>query len=76
MPLISGKKEQSMKIIAELTQWDGKKKSYEIEREWIDDIVCAVQGQYTYINNKAGFTIKGSDFAHINVYEVKDDSEL
>ena len=65
-----------IKILAVLKRWDGGEQIYSIKREWIDDIVSAVQGQYTYINNEAGFTIKGSDFAHINVYEVKDDSEL
>lgn len=64
-----------MKIIAELTKWDGEKIEQEIKREWIDDFVDAVAGQYTIINNKDSYGIVGNNFKHINIYEVKDEAK-
>lgn len=60
-------------IVAELIKWNDEKISQEIRREWINDIVAAVVGQYLFCNNKDGFSIRGADFKHINVYEVKDE---
>lgn len=59
-------------IIAELTKWNGEKVKQEIKREWIQDIVDAVVGQFTFVDKKSGFGINGGQFAHINVYEVKE----
>ena len=58
-------------IVAELIKWNGEKVNQEIKREWIEDFVSAVRGQYFFANNKEGFAIRGGDFAHINVYEIK-----
>ncbi len=62
------------KVIAELIRWDGTKEVREIERAWIDDIVTAVQAQYTIINNTLGISIKGGDYCHVDIYEVDDDT--
>ncbi len=58
------------KVIAEFTKWNGEKIQHEIQRDWIESIVDAVIGQFTFIDNVSGFGIKGSDFAHVDVYEV------
>ena len=59
-------------IIAELIKWNGEKVQQEIKREWIQDIVDAVVGQYTFVDRNSGFGVNGSQFAHINVYQVKE----
>lgn len=61
------------KIIAELTKWDGTVVAQEIKREWIDDIVAAIQGQFTIANRQQGLVIKGSDYFHVDIYEVAND---
>lgn len=58
------------KCIAEFVKWNGEIVKCEIQREWAQDIADAVAGQFTFINNTSGFMIKGSDFAHVDVYEV------
>lgn len=58
------------KVIAQLTKWSGEKIEYEIKKEWAQDIADAVKGQFTFIDNKKGFGIKGDDFAFVTVYEV------
>ena len=60
-------------IVAELFKWNGEIVRQEIKREWIDDIVAAVVGQYFFASNKDHFSIRGFDYKHINVYEVKDE---
>lgn len=61
-------------IIAEFTRWDGEKEIREIERAWIDDIVAAVQAQYTIVNNELGITIRGGTYCHVEIYEVANDT--
>ena len=59
-------------IIAELTKWNGEKVKQEIKREWIQDIVDAVVGQFTFVDKASGFGINGGQFAHVDVYEVEE----
>lgn len=66
--------QKDKKIIAEFTRWDGEKETMEIERAWIDDIVTAVEAQYTIINNQLGITIKGGAYCHVDIYEVANDT--
>lgn len=54
--------------IAHLFAWDGREQEIEIEPEWIDDIVSAVQGQYTFINNEKKFGIHGGNYKHVDIY--------
>lgn len=58
------------KCIAEFITWTGEKIKQEVKREWAEDIASAVEGQYMFINNESGFTIRGSDFQHVDIYEV------
>lgn len=58
------------KVIAELIKWNGEIVKCEIKREWAEDIASAVEGQYLFINNQSGFTIRGGDFKHVDIYEV------
>lgn len=64
---------KSKKIIAEFTKWDGTIETQEIQRECISDIVTAVQTQFTIANKQQGLYIKGSDYFHVDIYEVEDD---
>ena len=57
------------KYFAKLTKWNGEVIEQEIKKEWIDDLVCAVQGQYSFFDKVRGFGIKGGDYIHIDVYE-------
>lgn len=66
-------KQKRTKIIAKLIKWNGTIIRQEIKREWIDDIISAIQGQFTIVNNLQGFMIKGSDYSHVDIYEVVND---
>jgi len=61
---------KKVKVIAEFIKWNGEKVQFEVKREWAQDIADAVIGQFTFIDNKSGFAIRGSDFAHVDIYEV------
>lgn len=58
------------KIVAEFKRWDGKTEKKKIKKSWIDDIVFAVETQMTVKNNKKNMGIKGSDYCHVDIYEV------
>lgn len=59
------------KYIAELKRWNGEKEEVEIKKEWINDIVFAVESQCLFVNNKEGFEINGSNYCHVDIYEVE-----
>lgn len=54
---------------------DGKEQDVEIEESWIDDIVSAIQGQYTFVNNVKNFVIHGEFFVHVDIYWKKKEKE-
>ncbi len=57
-----------MRYIAELTKWNGEKETIKIKKEWIDDIVFAVQSQM-YVNNKdTKLEIHGGNYSHVDIY--------
>lgn len=58
-------------IIAELKRWDGKTIKKKIKKSWVDDIVFAVEGQLTIQNKDTNLSIKGSDYCHVDIYEVE-----
>lgn len=60
-----------MKYYAILTKWNGEKEGFEIQKEWIDDIVSAVEGQFFISNKENGITINGCDYANVKIYEDK-----
>ena len=60
-----------MKYYADVLYWSGNKETIEIKPEFIDDIVSAVEGQYTFIDNVSGLTVKGGDIRHIDIYTIK-----
>lgn len=60
------------RYIAEFKRWDGKKEKRKIKKSWIDDIVFAVETQMTIKNNKTDFGIRGSDFSHVDIFEVNE----
>lgn len=59
------------KCIARLVKWSGEVIYQEIKREWAESIAMAVEGQFTFADNKEKFTINGGDFCHVDVYEVE-----
>lgn len=61
-----------MKYYAELHFWFNKPETIEIQKEHINDIVSAVEGQYTFIDNKTGLEIHGEQIAYVNIIEEKD----
>jgi hypothetical protein len=61
------------KYYADLHFWFDKPKVIEIQKEDIDNIVAAVEGQYTFVNNKTGLAIKGETVAYVNIHEVKEE---
>lgn len=58
---------KNCKIYAELTYWNGDKETVEIKEEYIDDIVSAVKGQYTFIDNKNHFAVCGGSIYHVDI---------
>ena len=65
-----------MKYYADVLYWSGNKETIEIKPEFIDDIVSAVEGQYTFIDNVSGLTIKGGDIRHIDIFSVISNQNL
>lgn len=59
-----------MRYIAELTKWNGEKETIKIKKEWIDDIVYAIKGQFYVANNKEKFSIVGSNYCHVDIYSL------
>lgn len=57
-----------MRYIAELTKWNGEKETIKIKKEWIDDILYAVKGQFYIANNKENFSIVGSDYCNVDIF--------
>ena len=57
-----------MKYYADLYFWSGDNKTLEIKPEFIDDIVDAIEGQYTFIDNVSGLTVNGGDIKHVDIY--------
>jgi hypothetical protein len=57
-----------MKYYADLYFWSGNKETIEIKPEFIDNIVSTVEGQYTFIDNVSGLTVKGEDIKHVDIY--------
>lgn len=64
------------KIVATFTTWMNSKVEYEIKKEYIQDIVDAVEGQYTYYNNVQGFGIKGGQFKWVDIWLADNGYEL
>ena len=59
------------KFIAELKKWNGEVVEQEIQESWIQSIVDAVVGQFFFADKRSGFAIVGSDFCHVDIYEVE-----
>lgn len=58
-------------FVAELRKWNGKIEKKKIKKSWIDDIVFAIEGQMTIQNKDTNLSIKGSDYCHVDIYEVE-----
>lgn len=58
------------KYIAKLVKWNGETVEMEVKKEWTEAISFAVEGQFTFVNRKDNFAIHGSDFCHVDIYEV------
>ena len=77
--MVSGTKyiiPQNKKVVATFLTWFSEIVEFEIDTEMIDDIVSAVQGQYSYTNNVKGFTIRGFDFKHVDIWVADKDYVL
>lgn len=59
-----------MRYIAELTKWNGEKETIKIKKEWIDDIVFAIRGQFYFRDNTEQITIIGSNYCHVDIYQI------
>lgn len=57
-------------FIAEFTKWNGEIITQEIKEIFIDDIVCAIKGQYYYANTDMNLIINGSEFSKVNIYKI------
>jgi hypothetical protein len=57
-----------VKIYADLYKWNGELFTIEIEERFIQDIVDAVEGQYTFIDNDNGLCVRGEQFRHVDIY--------
>lgn len=60
-------------FVAELRKWNGKIEKKKIKKSWIDDIVFAIEGQMTIQNKDTNLSIKGSDYCHVDIYEVESE---
>lgn len=58
-------------IIAELKRWDNTIEKQIIQRNWIDDMVFAVESQMLVQNKETGLRINGAKYRHIDVYEIE-----
>ena len=58
-------------IIAELKWWDNTIEKHVIQRNWIDDMVFAVESQMLVQNKETGLRINGAKYRHIDVYEIE-----
>ena len=58
-------------IIAELKRWDNTIEKQIIQRNWIDDMVFAIESQMVVQNKETGLRINGAKYRHIDVYEIE-----
>lgn len=65
-----------MDCIAVLYYWNGSMEELPVKREWIDDIVGAVEGQYTVTDNEQGFCIKGQNIMKVDIYAAGGNDEI
>lgn len=56
------------KYYAELLYWNGTKETIEIRKKFIQDIVDAVRGQFTFINRETGLCVYGGSIHTVNIY--------
>lgn len=61
-----------MDCTAVLYYWNGSTEEVPVKREWIDDIVSAVEGQYLFSGN--GITINGSNIYKVDIYGGRNDN--
>lgn len=59
-----------MRYIAELTKWNGEKETIKIKKEWINDIVDAIEGQFYFQDNDKNFAIVGMNYCHVDIYSL------
>lgn len=58
------------KYYADLLYWDGHKETIEIKKKFISDIVNAVEGQYTFVNNESGLVVYGGSIFKVDIYTI------
>lgn len=61
--------EQDETYSATLTDWNGVDTIIEIKKEWIDDIVSAVEGQYFVASKSLGLCFDGGRFKQVKIYK-------
>ncbi|MEG1565836.1 MAG: hypothetical protein RR342_03765 [Bacilli bacterium] len=57
------------KYYADLYYWDGKTETIEIKKEFIQDILDAVEGQYLFTNNITGLCVAGYSIRHVDIWK-------
>lgn len=56
------------KYYAQLIYWSGEEQIIEIRKKFIQDIVDAVEGQFTFINRETGLCVYGNRIQTVNIY--------
>jgi len=64
-----------MKYLAVIQYHTGDVEELELpdDPEMIEDIVDAVEGQYTYVDNESGLCVCGDNITHIDIYKEDKD---
>lgn len=58
------------KYIAKFKYWNGDIEESEIQKDWINDIVFAIEAQMFIANKNTGLQIKGSSYSNVDIFEV------
>ena len=63
-----------MDCVAVLYYWNGSMAELPIKSDWIDGIVSAVEGQYTYIDKEKNLCIKGENIMKVDIYRRNNET--
>lgn len=58
-------------VFAKLHYWNGSVEEIEIKAEYIDDILDAVTGQFTFIDRERNFGVRGEQISHVDILTQK-----
>ena len=61
-------------MIARFLRYDGEYECYQVEPEWVSDIICSVKGQYFFVRPE--FSINGADYKHVDIIYENDSEKI